>query len=313
MSLSPCGPADTYFGDAEPNVRAWGKYRTGDNCNWTTLELPYNHENQINLEIDSANGAGKVKRDDLQAIWVPPHMTARVCRKDNLGGVCSDLTGNGPELGWYPSLYNLPIGGNEIQSYVLSKRMSWDDFKRKCCMGEMNKDLCGMFSQSSQSCDNLMTQWCANNPGDPKCACFKGGSGTNSWCYDGDCLTKGYMTNNMRNFHCPDVKTLTCNQYFQLDPGAKNNVLKQIDMNQKCSIDSPPVGGTPTVSMSDSKTMHIDNSATTQQGLSSKFASLTTAQKILIFIIILAVIVGLFAYSSDSDYIDPYTPPQYYR
>lgn len=119
----------------------------------------------------------------------------------------------------------------------------------QCCKGDSNfpQSVCGpFFGPANQgSCDSIMVSYCQTNPTDKLCACINSSLPVPE-CNARDCrLTNAMKLSNQISNQCSGVN-LTCLQFFNLSPGAKNNVVNGNTIEQNCNL-SPngQVDGTP--------------------------------------------------------------------
>ena len=112
----------------------------------------------------------------------------------------------------------------------------------RCCQGDitLGETACGKFwgpNNTEGACDTIMLDFCNSNPKDPLCNCITVSSGgiPNPECFDIRCTT----TNAMRlarqiNNDCNST-FIQCNQFFNLSPEAKNNLVTGNTIAQTCN------------------------------------------------------------------------------
>jgi hypothetical protein len=109
----------------------------------------------------------------------------------------------------------------------------------KCCQADpsVNSTICGDFwgKNPDHKCDNIMLTYCNLYPTDPLCNCINSTIPAPE-CADKTCKnTNAMQITNMLNNSCTG-NYMFCQQYINLDPAAKNNVIQKNVIEQNCNL-----------------------------------------------------------------------------
>lgn len=143
---------------------------------------------------------------------------------------------------------------------IFTDMMKSQDMQAKCCTNQFNgtdsdsvisKQVCQDFSftKGSDSCDNVMNNFCPTHLDDPYCSCYMDRNTvindptllakyplskytTQPQCWNDSCLTGGYKNAGLRSApSCPSITV--CTQDIDKISGA-NNVLRNVLLTQNC-------------------------------------------------------------------------------
>lgn len=172
---------------------------------------------------------------------------------------CSGRTDNATVFEVQPKVEMLPCDqavpmANNLSLQVLNrqaiKTQCNTTTRLQCCQGStsVNEGVCGPFwgPTNQGSCDQIMTDFCVANPGSKLCACLINALPTPE-CSAKDCrLTNAMKLSNQIKNQCLGA-SLTCIQFFNLSPNAKDNVVDRVSLNQTCNLSTNgAIAGTPT-------------------------------------------------------------------
>ena len=233
------------------------------------------------------------------------------------------------------------IGGNQgrvtfsittMSQYhkIYTSMMASQDMQAKCCTNQFNgtdadsvisKQVCQDFSftKGSDSCDNVMNNFCPTHLDDPYCSCYMDRNTvindpallakyplskytTQPQCWNDSCLSGGYKNAGLRSApSCPSITV--CTQDIDKISGA-NNVLRNVLLTQNCgSTGTNTTAGTAGTTGSAPGTPGTAGTAgnttldttTSGEGISDKFlkAKIFVQAHIWVFLIGFAVIIPL--------------------
>lgn len=137
---------------------------------------------------------------------------------------------------------------NRPRSVRIRQLDTWDNFKVDCCRStaksgmstQQRAEQCGIFWGPNRSgdCDQTMQDWCYWNPDHPDCACVNSDI-SNPQCWDPKCVGNltAYRTSTQARIalsNCP--KKDICTQSISIGDQARNNILNDITLAQKCDV-----------------------------------------------------------------------------
>lgn len=104
----------------------------------------------------------------------------------------------------------------------------------------MGETLCGTFwgpNNRAGACDGIMVDFCNANPTDPLCNCITVGSNAipQPECFDVRCTTTNAMRLSTQLNNDCNSTFIQCNQFFNLSPEAKNNLVNGNTIAQNCN------------------------------------------------------------------------------
>lgn len=112
----------------------------------------------------------------------------------------------------------------------------------QCCKGDptLGEGNCGNLwgpNNITGDCDQIMLDYCTANQGDSLCTCITPvGNIPVPECQDSRCKSANTMklSKQLKN-KCNGVQ-MTCIQFFDVDPGARNNVVNNVHLQQTCNV-----------------------------------------------------------------------------
>lgn len=141
--------------------------------------------------------------------------------------------------------YTPIIGDNNLNWVKVYEQMPWEEWKFKACNAKI--DSFPPFTMGSSTCDEVMKNYCEKHPNAAECSCLKSEIPLAS-CFDRRCTnTNAYKTKELRDqaLACPTY--MNCNQYLTIHPGARDNVLNNVQQHQQCTApDRATQGGSTT-------------------------------------------------------------------
>ena len=195
---------------------------------------------------------GKYYRDDLEdmkndmdndvnVMIIPPNMRALVCADDDLNKCDDDYIGPG-----IVHLDSTEVGKNDLSSFEVVETEPWDHHLIKCCISDGDQNECGQFwgGSNTGACDDIMLDYCKENPKHQKCACFnakdeQGNEIPQPQCFFSPCSNSdAYKLSSWSNIACGSY----CKQVLDIG-GSTNTVIDGANFTQYCGDDATTGGG----------------------------------------------------------------------
>lgn len=267
----------------EPQATFW----TGPDCGGTGMTLPVGVYTTLN--------GRRLTGPQINGVWCPPHLQIQLWLSEGCIGD-PDMTIGGNVTRVYLSSPDLGVGAGKIRSIKITQLASWSDFKLLCCRGDssVSSAECQRYwgpTSGTGDCDQLMSNWCSQNPWEPSCACLLSKTKDAAPCVDPACINSAaYQNSNQKRIlsqRCPDK--IVCQQQIVLGNGAVDNVIKA-NMYQICgNVDPASANGTNQTATTNTTVDRTQSTATQNTG----------DQNLIILVLILIVAILLFGDDSE--------------
>lgn len=273
---------------------------------------------------------------DTRVVFIKNHYGRSMGLRYGANNFDNDSVYRGWDIGGNQGRVTFSIVTMSPYHRIYTSMMASQDMQAKCCTNQFNgtdadsvisKQVCQdySFTKGSDSCDNVMNNFCPTHLDDPYCSCYMDRNTvindpilltkyplskytTQPQCWNDSCLTSGYKNAGLRSApSCPSITV--CTQDIDKISGA-NNVLRNVLLSQNCGttgVNTTPVttpsGTSGNTSSNNPPDGSADKAPVPEEGPNTKIlkAKIFIQTHIWVFLIGFAVVIPLlFLYFNSS-------------